>query len=262
MMGRPRHLGRDYAAQFLDCDVVQAYAARPPYPERVIDSLRALLPGPGARVLELGCGTGDLTFELAPHVRELVAIDPSPAMLATATRRHARVPPNVRFVLASAEDFEPPGEFALVVAAESLHWMEWGRVLPKLRDRLAQGGLLAIVDARRFVDLPWSADLELLIANFSTNRDYQRYDLVDELTRRALFAEQGRQLVSAPAFRQSLDAYVESFHSRNGFARARMGAAAESFDQALRELISRHRSDGFVEGAIEVTVVWGFIEAR
>jgi len=140
--------------------------------------------------------------------------------------------------------------------------MEWYRVLPKLQRHLGERGRLAIVDTRRLVGLPWSADLERLIARFSTNRDYRAYDLIDELTQRGLFAEQGRQLVTAPAFRQSLSAYVDSFHSRNGFARARMGAAAEEFDQAVRDLVLAHRSDGFVEGTIAVTVVWGEIVAH
>jgi ubiquinone/menaquinone biosynthesis C-methylase UbiE len=254
---RPAHLGREYAAQFREREVVHAYAARPPYPAQVFETLRRLLPAHGGRVLELGCGTGDLTFSLAPLVRELVAIDPAPAMLATATRRFAQVPPNVRFVLASAEDFEPRGVFSLLVAAESLHWMDWDRVLPRLKRHLSPGALLAIIDARHYTDVPWSRDLQPLLAAFSTNREYQPYDLIALLTERGLFSERGRLLASEAGFRQELAAYVESFHSRNGFSRARMGDSAARFDQAVRELVLQHRPDGFVEGTIAATVVWG-----
>jgi ubiquinone/menaquinone biosynthesis C-methylase UbiE len=43
----------------------------------------------GARVLEIGCGTGAVTRELAgwPGVAEVVGLDPSPAFLASARRR-------------------------------------------------------------------------------------------------------------------------------------------------------------------------------
>jgi SAM-dependent methyltransferase len=51
----------------------------------------------GARVLEVGCGTGAVTRELAgwPGVAEVVGLDPSPTFLATARRHHP--PGNARF---------------------------------------------------------------------------------------------------------------------------------------------------------------------
>jgi SAM-dependent methyltransferase len=52
----------------------------------------------GARVLEVGCGTGAVTRELAgwPGVAEVVGLDPSPTFLASARRHHS--PGNVEFV--------------------------------------------------------------------------------------------------------------------------------------------------------------------
>jgi SAM-dependent methyltransferase len=255
---KPRHLASDYATQFCDRSVVRAYAARPPYPARVFHELRALLPPKKGSALELGCGTGDLTFGLAPHVDELVAVESSPAMLAAAIGRHASVPRNVRLVLAHAEAFEPREKFALVVAAESLHWMDWAKLLPKIARWLKHNGWLALVTPRRLVALPWEAPLRELIARYSTNQDYQPYDLVDELAQRGLFVEHGRAHAVEPLFTQSLDAYVESFHSRNGFSRERMTAeAAGAFDQALRALVLAHDPSGQVGGEVAATVVWG-----
>lgn len=58
---------------------------------------------PGARVLEVGCGTGALAFRLAPQAAEVVGVELSPAMIAYATRRLAAVAtPNVSFVLGDA----------------------------------------------------------------------------------------------------------------------------------------------------------------
>lgn len=259
---KPRHLGADYAAQFRDRALVQAYVARPPYPDSVFDALRALLPHAGqlARALELGCGSGDLTFRLAEHVDELVAIDPSPAMLSAAVERHTQVPRNIHFVLSSAEDFAPHGKFALVVAAESLHWMEWSIVLPKLAGCLAPGGKLAIVLARGWMDVPWEAPLRRLLAQYSTNQDYEPYDLVEELTRRGLFTEHGRTRAVQSRHEQDVASYIESFHARNGFSRERMGQpSAAAFDSAVRALVLEHRPNGVVSGPLAASVVWGVV---
>jgi len=257
---KPRHLGADYAAQFRDQALVRAYAARPPYPDAVFDALRALLPHREARALELGCGSGDLTFRLAEHVAELVAIDPSPPMLAAAVERCPQVPRNIHFVLASAEDFAPHGKFALVVAAESLHWMEWSVVLPKLAGCLGPDGKLAIVLARGWLDLPWEAQVRKLLALHSTNQDYEPYDLVAELTQRGLFVEQGRTRCVNADHQQGVAGYIESFHARNGFSRERMGSeSAAAFDGAVRELVLHHRPDGVVSGPLAASVVWGSV---
>src|SRR5215470_10588765 len=69
--------------------------------------------GPDARVLSLGCGIGDTELLLAPHVRELVGIDLSPAAIrqARADAERARVS-NVRYF----EGAHPPaGTFDLVI---------------------------------------------------------------------------------------------------------------------------------------------------
>lgn len=255
---KPRHLASDYATQFCDRSVVRAHAHRPPYPSKVFDALAALVPDHKGSALELGCGSGDLTFGLAPHVKELVAVEVSPAMLQAAIRRHASVPHHVRLVLAPVEAFEPKEKFSLVVAAESLHWMDWHKVLPKIGRWLRHDGWLALVSVRQFVSLPWEAELRPLIAHYSTNQDYQPYDLVELLSAQGLFVEAGRTHAVATAFVQSVDSYVESFHSRNGFSRERMSAdAANAFDDAVRTLVLRHSPSGEVRGDVAATVVWG-----
>jgi ubiquinone/menaquinone biosynthesis C-methylase UbiE len=255
---KPRHLAPDYATQFCDRSVVRAYVHRPPYPAHVFDALRDLLPEHKGNALELGCGNGDLTFRLAPHVQELVAVEASPAMLAAAIRRHESVPRHVRLVLAKAEAFEPREKFSLVVAAESLHWMDWEKVLPNIARWLRPEGWLALVSVRQFVSLPWESELRPIIGRYSTNQDYKRYDLVELLSTRGLFVEHGRTEAVEPAFVQSVESYVESFHSRNGFSRERMSAdAATAFDDVVRALVLQHSPSGEVRGDVAATVVWG-----
>jgi hypothetical protein len=134
--------------------------------------------------------------------------------------------------------------------------MDWEVVLPKLHAALVAGGFLAL--AARVTRAPWEKDMGPIIARFSTNTDYRAFDLVAELERRQLFRLIGRVDTPAGSFRQSLDGYVESIHSRNGFSRDRMDAgAAQAFDNAVREMLAPHSKDGFMEFEVSGLVTWG-----
>ena len=258
MTAKPAHLSPEYAAQFADRAVVAAYRARPAYPGEVFAILESLLPPGGARVLELGCGSGDLTLGLAPRVAALDAVDVSEPMLEVARARAGAAHPNVRWIAARAEAFEPGARYSLAVAAESLHWMDWDVVLPRIAAWLEPEARLAIVDGRLLAPLPWDGELRALIAAHSTNRDFRPVDLVGELRRRGLFREMGRRRSSPVAIEQSADDYVESFHSRNGFSRERMSArSAAEFDARLRSAVLSHCPDGVVRAQLSALVVWG-----
>lgn len=79
--------------------------------------MRFLVP-PGKRVLELGCGTGDLLAQLAPS--EGVGVDFSPATIARARAKH----PDLRFVVADVERLAasatPAGPFDTIVMADTV----------------------------------------------------------------------------------------------------------------------------------------------
>jgi SAM-dependent methyltransferase len=258
MEPKPSHLAADYGSQFADPSVASAYAKRPPYPDALFDVLTSLLPSGEQRVLELGCGSGDLTLRLAQRVDRIDALEPSTAMLEIARARLPAGRANVRWLQTTAEAFEPEGTYSLVVAAESLHWMEWPAVLGMIHRALDERGVLAIVTERRLSELPWMAPARVLIARHSTNREYRAYDLIAELHRRGLFREIDRRDCTQLSFAQHVDDYVESFHSRNGFSRERMSAeSARAFDAALRDLVLAHVPDGVVTSTITATVVWG-----
>lgn len=255
---KPRHLSADYAARFTDPSVVVAYSNRPPYPDEVFDTLVSLLPSGPRRVLELGSGTGDLTLGLAARVEEVDAVEPSERMIEHARRRAHGVAANIRWTCASAEDFRSTERYALVVAAESIHWMEWTRVFQVIARSLREDAMLAIVTERKIVGIPWMAEARRIVAQYSTNKDYRAYDVIEELSRRGMFREVGRHQCRQPLFSQAIDAYVESFHSRNGFSRDRMSRErAAGFDAAMRDLVLASVPNGVVTGTVESTVVWG-----
>ena len=254
---RPAHLAPAYAAQFQDASVAAAYHTRPPYPAELFDLLAALQPaGVPRAILDLGCGTGDVTLGLLGRADRIDAVDPSAAMLAVARGRPGAGQAGLRWIHARAEGCRLRGPYSLAVAGDSLHWMEWSVVMPRVAAALAPGAVLAVVTRAEADPVPWAAGLAALVTSHSTNREYRPYDLIEEVAARGLFAEAGRRTTAPVAFAQPVADYVESFHSRNGLSRERM-SAPDAFDAALRQLVLPWCRDGVVRRRITARVVWG-----
>lgn len=121
---------------------------RPGYPAEVFDRIRAAfhLDGTG-RLLDLGCGTGEVALRLHADVEEVVGVDPSPEMITEAQRQSAhRGATNVRWLCMPAEDIAADlGRFRLVTIACAFHWMRRDVVLQKSYDLLTPGGGLVIL---------------------------------------------------------------------------------------------------------------------
>jgi len=99
--------------------------------------------------LDYGCGTGLLTFALAPRVRRVVAVDSSKGMLGVlAQKAQAAGIANVEPLLADfSKDPLPPGPFDLVASAMTLHHVADVEALcRKFFALLAPGGRLALAD--------------------------------------------------------------------------------------------------------------------
>jgi ubiquinone/menaquinone biosynthesis C-methylase UbiE len=139
--------------------VAQLYEdTRPGYPAEIVEFLTATAGvGPGSIVLEVGCGTGQLTRDLAPCGFDLTAIDIGPAMIATARHDLADA---VSFQVCSFEDFAATdSSFDLIVCATAFHWID-----PEVRFRksarlLRPGGWLALINTGERYDDPVGAAL-------------------------------------------------------------------------------------------------------
>src|SRR5512139_1936499 len=102
-----------------------------------------------ARVLDLGCGAGHLSFALAPVVQEVVALDPSPGMLDAVARGAAeRSLTQVRTVQGAAEALPfDDGQFCIAASRYSAHhWLHLEAALREMHRVVKPGGYLVMAD--------------------------------------------------------------------------------------------------------------------
>jgi len=112
-------------------------------------ALLSLLPGDWT-VADLGCGTGTVTCELAKHVRQVIAVDASDAML-DAARRHAAAFNNVDLRRGEIESLpidDAACDAAMLVLVLS-YLPDPGAALQQTRRILRPGGRAVVVDLMR-----------------------------------------------------------------------------------------------------------------
>ena len=91
----------------------------------------------GERILDLGCGTGTLTAEIAASGAELLGVDRSAEMIAEARRKF----PKLRFEVHDARSLTFSREFDAVFSNAALHWIpEAERVVAGVARALRPGG--------------------------------------------------------------------------------------------------------------------------
>jgi trans-aconitate methyltransferase len=217
--------------------VAQAYRFRLPYPNEVFDTLHGLIRDEPRTVLDIGTGTGDLARPLTARVERVDAVDPSPAMLAEGRALPGGDAPNLMWIEGRAEDAPLSPPYALVTAGESVHWMNWDVLFPRLAAALTPEGSLAMV-YRNELPPPWQDELMTLIRETSTMENYQDYDLIDLLQRRGLLEVAGNATTATQRTEQRVDDYVHSFFSRASLSPRAIGPArASDFATRLRALL-------------------------
>lgn len=123
-------------------EVADFYASyRRGYPAEVFDDLvSAFGLTDEDTVLDLGCGTGQLTVPMADRVRHVVGVDPSADMLAKGQRR-----PDITWQVGSDTDLPALTGLGAVTIGQALHWMDHERLFRVLRPMLRPGGGIAVV---------------------------------------------------------------------------------------------------------------------
>lgn len=134
---------------FLATSIDAASQPPPPPDELEQDLLLRIEPLRGTRVLDLGCGIGNLTIELLARGAEVTALDLSPKMIETARQRVERFSGGgpVEWVVAPAEKTGlPDSSFDLVVGKWILHHADIGALAGEIHRVLRPAGRAIFIE--------------------------------------------------------------------------------------------------------------------
>lgn len=108
------------------------------YGEDVVSWLR---PQAGERILDLGCGTGQLACSIASEGALVTGIDKSQEMIAKAQEEY----PSLTFMVKDATDFQFDAPFDAIFSNATLHWVnEKEKAIACMYNNLAKGGRLVL----------------------------------------------------------------------------------------------------------------------
>jgi len=219
------------------CDFVFEYG------EGVLDWLD---PQPGERVLDLGCGTGHLTAEIAEQAGEAVGVDNAPEMIAEARETHDA--PAFEHVDAREFAFEEP--FDAVFSNAALHWIpgeDHDAVLSRVNEALVPGGrFVAEMGGRGNVaDIAWTTVEELRERGFEVEHPWY-FPTIGEYTpriedhgmevQRAIIFDRPTTLSGEDGLRNWLDVFGDSLFAE---------VPAETVEEVITAVEDRLRADRY-----------------
>ncbi|WP_030773964.1 MULTISPECIES: class I SAM-dependent methyltransferase [unclassified Streptomyces] len=146
-------------ARSFDAAAASYAAHRPSYPPALFDAVEHLTGRPlaGARVADVGAGTGIATTLLHERGAEVVAVEPGDGMSAEFRRTHPDIP-----IVRGDGDRLPlaTDSVDLITYAQAWHWTDPARSVPEARRVLRPGGALAIWWNDTDATVPWIAEQE------------------------------------------------------------------------------------------------------
>jgi SAM-dependent methyltransferase len=136
---------------------------RPTYPDALIDRACELAGlAPGATVLEVGCGTGQLTRSLLARGLRVTAVEPGERLI---VRARARLNGEVQFVNVRLEEAAlPAAHYRAAFSASAIHWVDPEVSWRTLAEALVDGGRLALLSYFGLEDSASHADQQALRA--------------------------------------------------------------------------------------------------
>lgn len=236
------------------------------YPLRFVEHIAGRfgldIENPTGRLLDLGCGTGQLILSLAHFFEDAIGVDPSLEMLAEAAFAAERLRVhNVRWIAGGSEDLprlrQEIGALRLVVMGSSFHWMDQDQTLRDLYEMIEPGGGVVISSSSFNLwsgERPWQEVAKAIIQRWlgeerraGSGNYRQPHDPFEAIIARSPFA--GLETYHLPR-RRTLDVeqivglvYSTSFCSPDILGERRAG-----FERDLREgLYALDRTGSFID---------------
>jgi SAM-dependent methyltransferase len=106
----------DWWSNFLQREYYSGPTERRGWDAAAADVAHAVDLAPGMRVLDLGCGAGEMLFRLAMRGADVVGVEQSPTLVDYCRRRAAELGVAATFIAASMFEFEPDAPFDVVLS--------------------------------------------------------------------------------------------------------------------------------------------------
>lgn len=123
---------------------------------------------PGLRVLDVGCGTGSITKDIAELVGPtgyVVGIDHTASFISEGKSQYADVA-NLEFIYADILNFQTDEKFDLIVSARTFQWISTlDRAIEKLKSLLKPNGQVSILDYNHEA-ITWTPKIPAAMQNF------------------------------------------------------------------------------------------------
>jgi len=163
-------------------DRVEDYVrARPGYPEELGEALRDVgaLPAPGARIADIGCGTGISAAWILAQGYEVVGVEPNAAMRAAA---EAALGGRSGFtiVAGSAEATTlAPSSVKAIFAAQAFHWFEPEATRREFARIVGGGPVILLWNDRRTEGSPLLVGYEALLQRWAVDYNAVNHRRID-----------------------------------------------------------------------------------
>lgn len=235
---------------------------RPGYPQELFDLVidRFGLDGTG-RMLDLGCGTGQMILPLAGHVAEVIGMDPEPEMLAEARRVvQASGITNVGWLEGGSDDIDRLASqlspLRLVTMGRSFHWMDAEATIQSLGRVVHPGGGVVITGDGCGLwngELPWQQAVSETVREFlgERRRAGSSYTTKTEVRWELLLPGIAAPMFREPEFHQfqerrwwDVDGILGHLYSTSFCSPAVLGEQREAFEAAVRARLLEIDLDG------------------
>jgi SAM-dependent methyltransferase len=203
------------------------------------------------RLLDLGCGPGQLSLAFASWVAQAVAVDPEPAMLEIAAQFGAGIAPNVEYRQGSSYDLGPEfGTFHLAVIGRAFHWMDRSDTLARLDTLLAPRGAIALFNTSHLDDplRPWARQYRALLDSYAetdpvrAQRKSADWESHSDVLARSAFA--AIEHVSVVDYRRvSADQLKARPLSMSSLSRERLGDRLDTLLAEIDALVAAHAEE-------------------
>lgn len=227
-------------------------AGRAPYPAALIRRTAQLLELRDTdRLLDLGCGPGQLAMAFAPLAGEVVAMDPEPEMLAVAREASATLP-NVKVVEGSSTDLGTQlGTFRAALIGRAFHWMERVETLRRFNDLITPDGAVVLFGTVG-IAVPsngWGQAYRDLCKHYAAGHDKSGPPRSEDLSAQVpVFIEsafsQVEQITVFWKWHFNAEVLIDQALSMSSTSRSRLGDRADDMVAELRTAIPTWSPDG------------------